>query len=702
MYKKPMVIAFLLTAGLAGAQAQEILNVHQTDGNTTHLAISTIDSICFSDDGSETRFHLGDNTPTLPTDGIDSLTFSQSAQAVYVHYEGSSAHIINPFSEAGITVTADGGDIIVNATTDTEVEYVLTGTATEGSFKIYSNKKFILSLCGVTLTNGDGPAINIQSGKKTTVNLMEGSVNTLTDGDTYTPCGDEDMKGTLFSEGQLIFQGKGTLQVYGHKKHGICSDDYIDIKEGRLVLRDIASDGLYANDYILIRGGELTVEAGSDALDGDAGYISISGGVIDLRVTAEASKGIKCDSTITITGGDITITTSGNAVVEAGDPSYCTAIKSNADISISGGNLTLNSTGKGGRGISADGDIFISGGDIAITTSGNGSTYTNASNQKDSYAAACIKADGDITLLDGTLTLSSSGTAGKCISTDGALTIGDDTHSPTLTAKTSGKKITLSGSGMNANYANPKAVKSEGNLTVNNGQINISTTQDGGEGLESKSILTINGGTLEIVTYDDGINAKSQLVINGGRIYCNASNNDGIDSNGTISITGGLIISSGTSTPEEGIDCDQNRFAITGGTLIATGGATSTPTASACTQRSLIYNGSALSGKVIHLQDASGNSLLTYQAPTRTSLNSQAIVLISTAGLQASTSCTLYTGGSISGTELFHGYYTDATYTPGTQAASFTPSSMVTTIGNSGGGGGFPGGGGPGGRPGRW
>lgn len=586
-----LFISGLITA--IALQAQEAVNIHHTDHSVTRLPYSTLDSISFNADASEIRFHVAGGVSSYRLTEIDSLTFGEVAPIVTVHYDGTTATVANPLAGQGVEVAVDGADVTVTSTIDDEeVEYLLTGTTSDGSFKLYGQKKFILTLGGVNLTNTDGPAINIQTGKKATVTLADGTVNILADGTAYTPCGDEDMKGTFFSEGQLIINGTGTLNIQGNYQHGLCSDD----------------------------------------------YITIDGGIINVDISAATGKGIKCNENLTVNGGTIAVSTTGNTVVTAGDASYCTALKTDANLYLYGGSITTTSSGTAGRGLSADGEIII----------------------------------------------------GQ-----------PDTEGPTLYVTTTGKQLTISGSGMNADYATPKGIKADGNLTVNSGNIYVKCAQDGGEGLESKAIFTINGGSIETETVDDGINAKSQLIINGGHIYCNASGNDGIDSNGTLTIGGGVIITSGSSTPEEGIDCDQNRFAITGGILIGTGGATSTPTTSACTQRSIIYNGSALSGKSIHIQDASGTGILTYQMPTKTSLSNQVTTLISTPALQASTSYTLYTGGSINGgTEVFHGYYTNATYAGGTQAATFTTTNMVTSIGTGGGGGGFPGGGGPG-RP-RW
>ena len=149
-----------------------------------------------------------------------------------------------------------------------------------------------------------------------------------------------------------------------------------------------------------------------------------------------------------------------------------------------------------------------------------------------------------------------------------------------------------------------------------------------------------------------------------------------------------MVISSGTTAPEEGFDCDNNTFTITGGILIGTGGATSNPTSSVCTQRILVYSGvSVTKNQLFNIQDASGNEVITFTAPrTMSSMT----MLISTPKMQANTTYTVYKDGSISGGTDFYGYYTDAVYTKGTSLTTFTTSSMVTSAGSSTGGGNRP------------
>ena len=239
----------------------------------------------------------------------------------------------------------------------------------------------------------------------------------------------------------------------------------------------------------------------------------------------------------------------------------------------------------------------------------------------------------------------------------------------------------FSGSGQSADYVNPKAFKAGGNLTMNGGSYTGSTAQNGGEGLESKANLTIAGGTVEINSYDDGINASTKITISGGSVYCYSANNDGIDSNGTILISGGVIVSSGYNAPEEGFDCDQNNFTITGGIMIGTGGATSTPTASTSTQRSVVYRGPGTANVILQVKPASGSTFV-YKLPRTYSNGSSTgmTMLFSLPTLAAGTSYSILSGVTVSGGTEFHGLYTGATVSGGTTLKTFTPTNMVTTV----------------------
>ena len=130
-------------------------------------------------------------------------------------------------------------------------------------------------------------------------------------------------------------------------------------------------------------------------------------------------------------------------------------------------------------------------------------------------------------------------------------------------------------------------MKADGNVTINGGNISVTTTGNGAEGIESKAVLTVSDGTLVVNSYDDGLNSSSHMYIKGGDITVVASGNDGIDSNGNLYISGGVIRAFGTSAPECGIDANEEdgySVIFTGGTLLAVGGGNSVPSTAASTQ----------------------------------------------------------------------------------------------------------------------
>ena len=337
-------------------------------------------------------------------------------------------------------------------------------------------------------------------------------------------------------------------------------------------------------------------------------------------------------------------------------------------------NLSLDiiTYGNASKGIKPTGNFYMSRGKIFISCAGDAIWEVDES---DISSSAGIKCDGDFLIEGGDIEILSTGKGGKGINVDGTLVIDNGN----ITVNTTGDQYVYDKN----NDTAAKAIKSDGNLDVNGGNIVIRTYKKEAEGLESKSVLTISGGDIDIMAYDDCINASNHIQINGGTIFCYSETNDGIDSNGTLSISGGTIVSVGAGAPEDGFDCDNNRFSITGGLVLGIGGNSSTPTSSYCTQRSLLFN-STTQLSIINIQDASTNdNILTFKLPRS---YSKLTMLFSSPGLLGSTNYNIYSGGTITGGSSFHGLYLNSNYAQGSLINSFTTGSAdgsVTNLGSS-------------------
>ena len=661
-------IFFALTLSLImsfGLSAQNAMWIYNSNGTITTYKVSEIDSLNFTSNMVNMLLFQNGNDNNFSLENIDSIVFKPMQEIeptmIFVEFSNNGATVLHEIESEDFVVNVEGANVSIVTNAGIEnLQYYLSGQTSDGSFSLESDTEFELILNGVDITSSTTVPLNLTKKVDREIIVANGTTNFLTDNT------DSDGKAVINTKGTTVISGSGSLTVNANKKHGISSD----------------------NDII------------------------INGVTLNINHSAEASKGLKSDTNITIIDGDITIVSSGTLTLEeldnGYDATYCTAIGADGNFEMMDGNLsiTLPESNDAGRGIKVDGNIIINDGNINILSNSNGDTYTNSEGSPDSYKSCCIKADGNIHIINGEITLEATGSGGKCIDAEGEILIGVENGETELVMdmKTTGEKFYESGYGEDAEYANPKILKAEGDLYIYGGNINIYTENDGGEGLESKNGVYILGGYIIIDTYDDAINGKYNVQIDGGTIYAYSRGNDAIDSNGTMYMNGGLLVAVGQMAPEGAFDCDQNTFAITGGTLIGIGGHHSTPTSSACTQRALVYNG-ITNGTAVRIVNENNEDLMTFQMPTYSGNGGGGgwppgggggpggggpgggdgiALLFSSANLQQGT-ITVKQGGTISGGEEFHGYFTGAEYTGSTTDQNVTISGMVTTYGGGGG-----------------
>lgn len=142
------------------------------------------------------------------------------------------------------------------------------------------------------------------------------------------------------------------------------------------------------------------------------------------------------------------------------------------------------------------------------------------------------------------------------------------------------------------------------------------------EGLDSELHLTINGGNINIESQDDGINTNedgvSVTTVNGGTVQINAglgAEGDGIDSNGHLVINGGNVYTCANDrSPDGGLDAD-GEILLNGGYVVALGTRNDAASEdSAQPFMELSFASTLPAGSEIALTDPEGNTLLNFSS----------------------------------------------------------------------------------------
>jgi hypothetical protein len=544
-------------------------------------------------------------------------------------------------SYAGTGATVDGSTITITSAG----VYVITGTLNDGQIVVDSagDGTVRLVLNGVGIVCSDSAAIYVKNAGRTIITLADGSENSVSDGSSYAledPESDEP-DAVVFSNDDLTINGSGSLTVDANHNDGIASKDDLKITGGTITV-DAVNDALQGKDCVGVQAGTITITSGGDGLkatndqDATKGHVAIAGGsfVIDSGTDA-----IQAQTTLLITGGDFAITTGGGSV------------NSSQNVGQAG-----NTWGAWGR-------------DAADNGATTGTT--------DAASAKALKAGTGIFVTDGTFAVDSS----------------DDSLN-------SNGNVTIDG-GVFQLTSGDDGVHADDTLAVNGGELTITQSY---EGLEA-SVIAINGGTIHVTAADDAINVAggmdssstsgrpgqndfaanpdNMLTISGGYLCVNAGG-DGLDSNGTATLSGGLVIVDGPTQNGNG-SLDAQTFTITGGFLVTAGssGMAEAPSDTS-SQYSLMVNFDQVqaAGTIVHIESKDGDSVLTF-APAKQFQS----VVFSSAELKKGATYRVYLGGSATGT-ITDGIYSDGAYTPGTEYAALSLDSTVTTFGATGGFGG--------------
>ena len=357
---------------------------------------------------------------------------------------------------------------------------------------------------------------------------------------------------------------------------------------------------VYAKDDLTINGnGTLEIDSSMHGIVCKKD-LRITGG--EIRIEADAI-GIQSMKTLRISGATVDIASGHDGIQIQGDSEENFLYVASGTISIDAGYDGIDIDKESD---SASAQCLLAGGQISISAGGGSQ---NAKNSKTSQKG--IQCDGDIKVGDVKLTISSA---------DDAL------HSTENVYLTDGTlEFSSSDDGVHADNA----------ISISGGKVSVTKSY---EGLEAYEVF-ISGGEISVVASDDGINAAGgsdtsstesaparwgnmsestgTLTISGGRLYVNAQG-DGLDSNGSIYVTGGTVIVEGPTDNGNGAidkgDGNNCVAQITGGTVLAIGSTGMAVNFNSGSQCSGLISLAGEAGTTITVEDGSDFTFTTTKA----------------------------------------------------------------------------------------
>ena len=455
-----------------------------------------------------------------------------------------------------VTITAEG-------------TYIFSGTLSEGQIVVDAdNAKVQIVFDNVDITCASSAAVYVKSAEKVFVTLAEGSQNTLRNTDEYVAIDDNNIDAVIFSKSDLTLNGTGSLTIVSAEGHGIVSKDDLKITGGTYDITAAGhalsgkdsvriADGTFiltaenADDeekgYIYIADGDFTITSDGDGMDA-SNIVQIEDGTFDITAGGGAANSLKTHES-DVPGGpgggmpqngerpdgesmpqmgekpdgenmtemgkrpDGTTPPEKPSQTDQSDTADETAAPDNAtDHQSSSAETTEDTTtdesGTSTKGIKAGGGMYLNGGTYQID-SADDSIHSNA----------------NITIADGTYTLA---TGDDGVHADDALIV-------------NGGTITVTES-----YEGLEGLT----VTINDGTIDITASDDGINTAGEK--MELNGGYIHILAGGDGVDSNGDLTINGGEIYIDGPSDNGnnaIDYGDRSSayVNGGTLVAIGSS-----------------------------------------------------------------------------------------------------------------------------------------------------------
>jgi hypothetical protein len=288
-------------------------------------------------------------------------------------------------------------------------------------------------------------------------------------------------------------------------------------------------------------------------------------GTIDVTAV---NNGIVGRDALIVKTADLTVISGGDGLKTSNDTDVTKAL-----LMIEDGTINIKASEDA---IQSETAMIVKQGDFNLISGGG-----NAKTLSEDVSTKGIKTSSILSIDNGTFVIDSSDDAlhsnGNIIINGGTfnLTSGDDgIHADAQLDLNAGEvTVTKSYEGiealtMNLAGANIDVVASDDGINVAGGQ-NSSSTEGGRQGMDQFStgngLLTIQGGIIYVNSDGDGIDVNGSASMSGGEVYVSGPTNDGnaaFDYDGSFTVTGGVLYAVGSSGMAQAPTTDSSQCSI--------------------------------------------------------------------------------------------------------------------------------------------
>ncbi|MCR5601356.1 MAG: carbohydrate-binding domain-containing protein [Ruminococcus sp.] len=272
------------------------------------------------------------------------------AEAVKIHLKGTSIEVEGDNAAVEgtkVTITHSGTYYVDGTLDDGQINVNIADEAADpDTVKIFLN--------GVNITGKNAPAILVTNAKNTSINIVDGTENTITDGDTAYS-GDHLKAAVIEAKDDMTIKGgekgDGVLNITANTQDAVACNNDIKINGGNINIKTLNStdktDAVKAKKSVTVKAGTLTIDSAGDGIKSSKETVVFEGGTVSIKAGNDA---VQAETAIDISGGYIVAggdrgLTAVTGINITGGIVYATATDNQADekiMTVSQSTLLLN------------------------------------------------------------------------------------------------------------------------------------------------------------------------------------------------------------------------------------------------------------------------------------------------------------------------------------------------------------------------